>query len=188
MQPGPVHAVTLTCHPETPSDAVRGVSARVCRKPGSLLAVSYVIVGDFDRVRVPAPRAPRVANRLWQHTCCELFIGCKGTQAYHEFNFSPSGEWAVYAFEGYRMVRNDDSPAAMAAPQFDVRAMPGKLELDALIRLEGLRQLRHNSGLSLAISAVTEDDQGALSYWALHHPPGKPDFHHAAAFALALDA
>ena len=32
-----------------------------------------------------------------------------------------------------------------------------------------------------------EDEAGALSYWALRHPPGKPDFHHPAGFALELD-
>jgi hypothetical protein len=188
MPPGPVHAVTLVCHPETPSDAVHGISARVCRKPGSSLAVSYVIEGDLDRMRVPAPRAPGIAGRLWQHTCCELFIGCKGMQAYHEFNFSPSGEWAAYAFGSYRALRNDESTSAAPAPHVTVRAMPGKLELDALIRLGGLPALPAGSALSLGISAVTENDQGALAYWALRHPPGKPDFHHAAAFALELEA
>jgi hypothetical protein len=38
---------------------------------------------------------------------------------------------------------------------------------------------------------VLEEDggalSGALSYWALRHPPGKPDFHHPAGFALELD-
>jgi len=37
-----------------------------------------------------------------------------------------------------------------------------------------------------ALSAVIEDDDGAFSYWALRHPPGKPDFHHPDAFALML--
>ena len=41
--------------------------------------------------------------------------------------------------------------------------------------------------LALVVSAVIEDDSGALSYWALRHPPGKPDFHHPDAFAMELD-
>jgi hypothetical protein len=32
-----------------------------------------------------------------------------------------------------------------------------------------------------------EDVDGILSYWALRHPAGKPDFHHTDAFALQLD-
>jgi hypothetical protein len=34
---------------------------------------------------------------------------------------------------------------------------------------------------------VVEDEAGAFAYWALKHPPGKPDFHHPDAFALVLD-
>jgi hypothetical protein len=38
--------------------------------------------------------------------------------------------------------------------------------------------------LRLGLSAVIEDIDGRLSYWALKHPPGKPDFHHPDSFAL----
>ena len=38
--------------------------------------------------------------------------------------------------------------------------------------------------LRLALSPVIED--GALSYWALRHPPGRPDFHHQDAFTLEI--
>ena len=186
MPPAPVHTVTLTCHPETPTDTVRGIAARVASAPGAKLAVSYVLDGDLDRLRVPAPRAPRIADRLWQHTCCEIFIACKGMPAYYEFNLSPSGEWAVYAFDGYRQPHGDKPRAA--APEVAVRGGAGRMELDAVIRLDRLPALRPGSRLSLALSAVIEDRDGALSYWALRHPPGKPDFHHPEAFALDLDA
>jgi hypothetical protein len=33
---------------------------------------------------------------------------------------------------------------------------------------------------------VIEETNGAKSYWALKHPPGKPDFHHADGFVLEL--
>ncbi len=184
MPPDPVNVVTLTCHPETLTDAVRGVTARVRRKPGAL-AVTYILEGDLDQLRVPAPRAPRVASRLWQHTCCEIFIACKGSSAYHEINLSPSGEWAAYAFDGYRLPRAEPHSAELA-PQVAVHVAPGQLELDAVIRLDRLAAPYVGAPLSLALSAVVEDGGGALSYWALRHPPGKPDFHHARAFALDL--
>src|SRR5688572_25798002 len=104
----PVHALTLKCHPDTPAPAVRAVRARVARAQGGVLAVSFLIEGDMDRLRVPlgAGRVPAGGSsrrdRLWEHTCCEIFIARKGLPAYHEFNFSPSGEWAAYAFERYR--------------------------------------------------------------------------------------
>jgi hypothetical protein len=44
----------------------------------------------------------------------------------------------------------------------------------------------HDAPWRLGLSAVIEDTRGSLSYWALAHPPGKPDFHHADGFALEL--
>jgi len=35
---------------------------------------------------------------------------------------------------------------------------------------------------------LIEETNGAKSYWALAHAPGKPDFHHPDAFALDLPA
>ena len=43
-------------------------------------------------------------------------------------------------------------------------------------------------GAKLALSAVIEELDGTKSYWALAHPPGKPDFHHPDCFALTLEA
>ena len=183
MPPEPVHAVTLTCHPETPTDAVRGMSARVRRESAGGLAVSYVFEGDIDRLQVPAPRPPRAADRLWQRTCCELFVTRKGEPAYHEYNFSPSGEWAAYSFERYRE-RRAGGPAPLPPPRISLRARRGALELDASIDVD----VSCGVTLALALAAVIEDEEGKLSYWALRHPPGKPDFHHPDAFALELAA
>lgn len=38
----------------------------------------------------------------------------------------------------------------------------------------------------LGLSAVIKDRLGGVSYWALAHPGGKPDFHHADSFILTL--
>jgi hypothetical protein len=175
-----VHAVTLACHPETPTDAVRAMSARIRRNSPGELAVSYVLEGDVGRLRVPAPRAPRPADRLWQHTCCEIFVARQGDAAYREYNFSPSGEWAAYAFERYR-ARSTDGPP-LPPPRISIRSRADALELDASIGLAP----PPGAGLAIALAAVIEDEEGQLSYWALRHPPGKPDFHHPAAFALEL--
>ena len=40
--------------------------------------------------------------------------------------------------------------------------------------------------LQIGLSAIIEDREGSLSYWALKHAPDKPDFHSAVAFALNL--
>jgi hypothetical protein len=38
----------------------------------------------------------------------------------------------------------------------------------------------------MGLSAVIEERDGMLSYWALRHAPGKPDFHRRDGFALEL--
>lgn len=177
------YSASLTCHPDTRSTAVRSIEARISRSQDGILAVSYVVSGDLDRVRVPPPRAPRIADRLWQHTCCEIFIS-KNPPAYHEFNFSPSGEWASYAFERYR--EGASLMSDLLDPRVTVRRTTETLELDALIDLARLSPVHSQGQLGLALSAVIEDDEGGLSYWALAHPRGKPDFHHPDAFALEL--
>ena len=99
---------------------------------------------------------------------------------YREFNFSPSGEWAVYTFRGYRNGReleNEHSPGIVVHKTMD------RLELAVEI-CQGL--LPHGRPLRLGLSAIVEDVAGDLSYWALRHPPGKPDFHHTDAFALQM--
>lgn len=188
MPPDSAHAVTLACHPESPSEAVQGVAARVRRAPGGALAVTYLVQGDLDRVFVPARGPRRIADGLWQHTCCEIFIARKGLPAYHEFNLSPSGEWAGYAFDSYRERRAGASGADGRAPQLTVRSAADRLELDAVIRLDDIPTLTPGVELSLALSAVIEEKGGTLSYWALWHPPGRPDFHHPRAFALGISA
>jgi hypothetical protein len=186
MRSDPARSVTLLCHPDTPTGAVRKIAARVARTPDGNLAVSYVLQGDLARLQLPAPRAPRLADRLWEHTCCEIFIGARGRPDYYEFNLSPSGEWAEYSFESYRKPRPGEVRGDGPPPQVAMRGAAGRLELDAVIRLDRLPAVRSRGPLSLALSAVVEDRDGALSYWALWHPAGKPDFHHPEAFALEL--
>ena len=179
------HALALARHPGTRSDAVRGIIARVAKLPGGMLALTYVIEGDLDSLRIPAPRPSARGERLWQHTCCEVFIARKDVPAYHEFNFAPSGAWAAYAFARYR----DGAPLLDAAldPRIAVRRSRDKLELDASIRLDLLSPDHAEARLALALAAVIEDEAGALSYWALRHAPGAPDFHHPHAYALELE-
>jgi hypothetical protein len=180
-----VHDVPLICHPESRSKAVRGIRARVSRTADGILAVRYRLEGDLDRLRIPSPRAPRLVERLWQHTCCEMFVARAGLPAYHELNFAPSGEWAAYAFVRYR----DGGILVDEAlnPEIAVRTTAEQLELDARVCLDRFSPAHGGVRLALGLSAVIEDDSGTLSYWALRHPPGRPDFHHPDAFALELD-
>jgi hypothetical protein len=70
--------------------------------PGNILTLAFVLECDLSRLRIPEPRSSRRAGGLWQHTCFEVFVMAEDGPGYREFNFSPSGEWAVYAFRSYR--------------------------------------------------------------------------------------
>ena len=171
---------TLTCHPQTPSQAIREIDVMVEEAKSGSLLLTFCLVGDISALTIPESRSPRRVDNLWRHTCFEAFVMEGEGPEYREFNFSPSGEWAVYAFRGYRnggVLENELSPGIVVHKTMD------RLELAAEIP-QGL--LPHGRPLRLGLTAMVEDVAGILSYWALRHPPGKPDFHHTDAFALQM--
>jgi len=175
----------LTCHPETNSRVVDGIEARVRWAGRDALHFTYVVKGDIDGLRIPPLRSSRQADDLWRHTCFEAFVAVKGNAAYSEFNFSPSGEWAIYAFRNYRT----KIPLAIdpIAPMIGVRRSDSTFEMDVDVRTNHLAPQRFDARFRLGLCAVIEETDGALSYWALKHPPGKPDFHHSDGFALEIE-
>lgn len=186
MQPTRVQSISLACHPDTPGSAVHHIEARVCRQREGPMQITYAMHADLDRLRIPPPAAAARADGLWRHTCFELFIKRAGAPAYYELNFSPSGAWAAYSFAGYR---NRPVPAEQALnPHVQVRRSAHSLTLDAAVPLELLYAQHAGVTLAVAISAVIEERDGRLTYWALRHAPGKPDFHHSHAYALELGA
>jgi hypothetical protein len=146
--------------------------------------MTYCLNGDIPQIRIPSASAPRIGTHLWQHTCFEAFIAVEGQSVYHEFNFAPSREWAVYAFLGYR--KRGPQVSEIMPPWIEVRSTKSRLELETLVRLDGLSTIHQCASLRLGLSAVIEASDG-VSYWALRHPSGKPDFHNADGFVLVLE-
>jgi hypothetical protein len=177
--------IDLKCHLSTRSQSVRAVQVLVRRSGSAQIQTSFRVHGDISRIRVAPPGVPRFAVQLWQHTCFEAFIAVEGQAAYHEFNFAPSGEWAVYAFRGYR--NGDPLADQMLRPRIAVRSSANQFELDALVRLDFLSAIQRRASFRVGLSVVVEADDG-LSYWALRHPADKPDFHDAEGFAMLLEA
>jgi hypothetical protein len=161
------------------------VRLRVTRSEREL-ALAYAIEGDVGRMRLPAREPPRAGERLWEHTCCEAFIRRQHAADYHELNFSPSGAWAVHAFTRYR--EGGALTDQALDPRVSVCIGADRLELLATVALDRLDPRYAHDALALAFSAVIEDEEGSLSYWALAHPAGAPDFHHEDAFAFELPA
>jgi hypothetical protein len=174
----------LTAHPSTPNDDVRSLEVRLRMEEPDILVFQYSLAADMSRVRVPTSGAGARTDALWKHTCFEAFVAAKDLPGYHEFNFSPSLDWAIYRFGAYR---EGMSPAEIAcAPEVSVHRSDDGIELKSAVRLGQLAGSRDVRSLRIALAAVIENDNGRLSYWALRHPPGKPDFHHPDGFAMEL--
>lgn len=171
----------LLPHPATLSSAAHALTVQVRRERGGGLALRYRLRGELDRLQLPPPSAPERCDGLWAHTCFELFVAAPGARAYREYNFSPSGRWAAYAFRDYRQRDGDE---AVAPPPIRVRAADGLLELET--RIAAPSGLLPTQPLQLGLTAVVEDVDGALSYWALRHAGARPDFHLRDSFALTL--
>jgi hypothetical protein len=164
----------LAPHPDTPCAAVRSLTLAFERPTPALLTLHYRLEGDLAALRIPAPAPPARTDGLWQHTCLEAFIGESRGNPYWEYNFSPSGAWAAYQFSGYR---EGMAPLAKgAAPVISARVTAGSLTLSVAVDLSWLSRAAE---LVLGVAAVIETREGGLSYWALRHPAGKPDFHRA---------
>jgi hypothetical protein len=152
----------LVPHPSTPELAAE-VAASMTRVATGQLRFSYRLVGVG--IDVPSAAPCRRADALWTHTCFEAFVTVGDGPAYIELNFSPSGEWAAYAFEGYREGAKDFA----VEPAIVVRRRDGTIELDATLDLAPPRRV--------GLMAVVEMVDGRVSCWALRHPSAKPDFH-----------
>lgn len=169
----------LVCHSDTPCSADIFLSVDAVRgQPGSLY-VRFIIGGELDKIVMPPRRALGRTDGLWQTTCCEIFLQPEGHPHYLEFNLSPSTAWASYWFDDYRAGMRE----ADVEPNFD--RVGGIVQ--ALFDISNQPDLQHVDW-RLGLSAVIEESDGTKSYWALAHPPGKPDFHHPDCFALTLGA
>ena len=169
----------LRPHPATPAPTSAAVTVRIT-PGGNGLLLSYRLA--VPRLHIPSPAAPARADDLWRRTCCELFIGEAGGEAYREFNFSPSGAWAAYDFTAYRQ----SAACLPAGPAPSIRVRPGADALDVDVALAAA-WLASAVSPRIGLSVVTETDDGTLACWALHHPSSRPDFHDAAARTITLD-
>lgn len=176
------HALKL--HPDSRCEAVSRIDVDVERTRADGLVLRFTLTGTPGALRLPAPAAAARMDGLWRHTCFEAFARAVPGAGYAEFNLAPSTEWAAYLFDDYRSGMR--AASMTVAPHIDFEANGATCVLQAA--LYGLTGLRGDAAWLLGLSSVIEETTGRLSYWALAHPPGKPDFHHADCFALSLPA
>jgi hypothetical protein len=129
-------------------------------------------------VIAPPSAEPERTDDLWKTTCFEAFVRPLGGQAYTEWNFAPSGDWAAYDFTGYR---EGMTAAEVGAPPY-IRVEDNFTwwALSATIAIPA------DTNWELGLSAVLEEQDGTKSYWALAHGSDKPDFHSPDCFVAKL--
>ena len=164
----------LVLHPDTAVATVQSIEASVWQADGRW-HFRYLVEGAIV-VLLPDPAEPGRADGLWRTTCAEAFVGLP-RGAYLEFNFSPSGQWAAYRFDG---------------PRRGMRPEPASIDVfldlgDDWFSIEGAVDCAAlEPGLTLGLSAVIEEQGGLKSHWALAHSPGPPDFHDRSCFTALL--
>jgi hypothetical protein len=175
---------SLALHPASRCNAVTRIDVEATRPRSGHLVLRYTVTGKIGELRLPQPMSSTRTDELWRHTCFEAFLRTPSGEAYYEFNFAPSTQWAAYAFDSYRSgMRTADKAGA---PFIEVQPGADFYVLQASLDLERLVHVPKDALWRLGLSAVIEEETGALSYWALRHPPGRADFHHSDCFALEL--
>lgn len=166
---------SLVRHPDTPPGAIQRIEAELQRIPGGAIA-TFRAIGDVARLVIPPEVPPERTAGLWQTTCFEIFVGGNGG-SYREFNLSPSGAWAAYQFDDHRRGMRD------SVAHVEIEISISKNGLTLIAKIESEFPLPAEIGLT----AVVEEKDGMLRYWATSFAPGEPDFHAAATRSLLFD-
>jgi len=182
------HALRL--HPHSDCLAATRIDADVACPGAGSLVLRYVVTGRTGDLRLPPNMAPARTDELWLHTCFEAFVRPSPDEAYYEFNFSPSTQWAAYRFNSYRSGMR--AATEISAPRIEVQSAPACYTLQASLELpSSLSSPASGAGKGgrlwrLGLAAILEEASGNKSYWALAHPSGKADFHHSDCFAYEV--
>ena len=169
----------LRLHPDSRGFAPARIEVGIARPLANSLILSYIVIGKISEVCMPPVIRSARSDELWRHTCFEAFVRASSEAGYYEFNFAPSTQWAVYRFDGYRSGMR--LAAEIGAPRIEVQSDSERYTLRATVE-------PGDAPWRLGLAAVIEERSGDKSYWALAHPPGKPDFHHSDGFALEIPA
>ena len=142
------------------------------------LDLHYCIGAPASRFVLPETEEPARRDELWRTTCFEAFLQREGGEAYAEWNFAPSGDWAAYDLTA---PRTGMVAAEVAAPPYlRVEDNLTWWTLGATIAIPA------DARFKLGLTAVIEEQDATKSYWALAHGCDAPDFHDPTCFRARL--
>ncbi len=158
------------------------ISGSIARN-STKLHLCYELRGSMTELLVPTlSTAPSRRNGLWQNTCFEFFVATKDSLRYWEVNLSPSGDWNVYAFAGYRAGMHEESALITLPFAFQEQADCCCLDLDFPLA----KLISPEQPVAVAISAVLQGKNGQQAFYALSHSGKQPDFHQRETFLISL--
>jgi len=162
-------------HPFEPRPELGGIELKgKARWRGGVLQVSFELRTPGNSLSWPAPALPPVRrDGLWQSTCLEAFIAAEGEAPYWEVNLAPNGNWNIYALSGYR--ENLQPVSGITSLPYSLRRSEGALQQHFQLDLN--RWIQADQRVEVSLTAVLEDRQQGLSYWAWKHSGHQPDFH-----------
>ncbi len=176
----------LSLHRDYDCPPVQAVTVNVARSENNIVTLDYHIAGNINDVALPPIASPTRGDKLWEHSCFEIFIRVPGCQNYIEFNFAPSAAWAAYSFVSHR--KGMQIASSIEAPLTDSIYSDDHYCMMVTLPLNDFADLGDATIWEIGLSAVIEQVSGACSYWALAHPIGQADFHHDDCFAYHLEA
>lgn len=147
------------------------------------LNLDYTLKGNLAEIDIAPPSdTPTRKDELWQDTCFEFFLGIKDTPEYWEFNLSPSGNWNIYRFTGYRQGMAEEAAFTELPFRVERRLDNFALSLD----LDLAKIVLAEAAIEVAITVVIKSKNGEVSFWALTHRGAVADFHLRESFAVEL--
>ncbi|MCG6133804.1 MAG: DOMON-like domain-containing protein [Nostoc sp. LLA-1] len=146
------------------------------------LTINYQLSGDLKTVVISLPsNTPTRKNELWEETCFEFFLGIKDSAQYWEFNLSPSGNWNIYRFDGYRQGMTEET--AFSVLPFKVHQSD---DLSLVVNIDLSQIIPAKQTLEIAITTVIKHSNDTVTYWALTHCGQEADFHLRDSFMIDL--
>lgn len=146
------------------------------------LNLFFCVGAPASRFIIPQSTSAARRDELWRATCFEAFLREEGKDAYVEWNFAPSLDWAAYGFTSPRAEMSaaevEAEPYIRVEDNLTWWALGATIAIPADVRFD------------LGLSAVIEEEGGRKSYWALAHPADgidtPPDFHDPTCFLARL--
>ncbi|KAI2492745.1 hypothetical protein MHU86_21788 [Fragilaria crotonensis] len=145
------------------------------------LTIKYHLHDPKNLVKWPSEsRNPSRKDNLWKTTCLEFFFSESKSMKYWEVNLSPSKDWNVYHFDGYREGMRQEAKIS------SIEIRPMDKTLVAIVPLAPF-EIEPHATLELGVTAIVENAlDGDQSFWALIHTTNQADFHRRDSFVIKI--